>query len=402
MRGRVTELITSEQAVIAAVLLDARVLRTATSECIPADFEDQRLGRIFAGMASMFAASEPIDAITVSAHLAGWGVRGVESADLFTWTSQALPVSVAGYARAVRQEAVRRGLCEVAQRIIQDTASTEPGVAVANATERLSRLSRNASQADKLRLKTLGELLEAGDDDYDWTVPDLLERGDRLLLTGVEGGGKSTLVRQIAIMASAGLHPFTFFPQKPIKVLVVDAENTEKQWRRASRGIVGKAALRGSVNPAEAMHILCSPKIDLTKDIDLADVHSYIDEASPDVLFIGPLYRLVPRAINSDDDASPLLAALDTLRARGLSMVIEAHAGHATGAGGERDLRPRGSAALLGWPEFGLGLLPDKGARSSNEFKLIRWRGDRDQRKWPARIARGVSDWPWTPSLEMR
>ncbi|MBK0297059.1 hypothetical protein IAE22_34985, partial [Bacillus sp. S34] len=82
----------------------------------------------------------------------------------------------------------------------------------------------------------------------------------------------------------------------------------------------------------------------------------------PDVLFIGPLYRLIPRAINSDDDAAPLLAALDTLRDRGLAMVIEAHAGHAVGHGGERDLRPRGSAALLGWPEFGLGLRQDKKA----------------------------------------
>lgn len=394
--------ISNEQAVIAAVLLDQRVLRAATAECMPADFEDLRLGDIFRGMTAMYATGQPIDGITVSSHLAEWGIRGIDSADLFSWTSQALPVSVAGYARAVRQGAVRRGLREVASRIVQETATSDPGVVAANAAERLRKLSRETAQEERLRLKTLGEVLENGDDDYDWTVPDLLERGDRLLLTGVEGGGKSTLVRQIAIMASAGLHPFTFFPQKPVRVLVVDAENTEKQWRRASRRLVYNASLHGSQNPADVMHILCSPKIDLTKDVDLADVHSYIDEAKPDVLFIGPLYRLIPRAINSDDDASPLLAALDTLRARGTSMVIEAHAGHATGAGGERDLRPRGSAALLGWPEFGLGLLPDKGARSSNEFKLVRWRGDRDQRKWPSRIARGVSDWPWTPSMVER
>jgi hypothetical protein len=46
------------------------------------------------------------------------------------------------------------------------------------------------------------------DDEPDWLIPDLLERRDRLILTGEEGLGKSYLLRQIAIMAAAGLDPF--------------------------------------------------------------------------------------------------------------------------------------------------------------------------------------------------
>jgi hypothetical protein len=107
---------------------------------------------------------------------------------------------------------------------------------------------------------------------------------------------------------------------------------------------------------------------------------------------IGPLYKLIPRAINSDDDAAPMLTALGSLRARGLALVMEAHAGHATTAGGQRDLRPRGSSALMGWAESGLGIALDRD--ESNQARLVRWRGDRDQRDWPRDIVRG-GEWPW-------
>jgi hypothetical protein len=391
-------MITNEQATVAAILMDSRVLRFAVKEVVPQDFEDSGLGRIYAGMTAMAADKEPIDAITVGAQLAAWGVRGVAPADLWTWmTEVTVATNVSAYASKVRQGALRRGVSAIATRMVQ-TAEADPTVALARAVDDVRAL-REDHVVSGFQSSTLGEVLE-GTDDYDWVIEGLLERGDRLMLTGTEGGGKSTLVRQLAIMSAAGIHPMTFHQMKPARVLVVDAENSEKQWRRASKAMVGKAALWGSLNPAEVVQLACVPRIDLTKDADLSEVHRLIDEHQPDVLFIGPLYRLVPRAINDDDSATPLLAALDTLRQRGTALVIEAHAGVGSAQNrGERDLRPRGSAALMGWPEFGLGLRPDKGGRSSKDFELIRWRGDRDERAWPTRISRGISDWPWTPTV---
>lgn len=389
--------ITSEQAVIASVLLDSKVLRFAMAELVPDDFFDGRLGEIFSGMARMVGEQVPIDAITVGGRLKQWGVHGIDDADLFAWTSEVLSgANVRAYAKQVRDDAVRRAMHDAAQGLLQTATATDPGTVVANAIDRLRKLQQDTT-VTTLRPKLLREILAEQNDDYDWVIPDLLERGDRLLLTGVEGGGKSTLVRQMALLSAAGIHPTTFFPMEPVRVLVLDAENSEKQWRRAVRPLVQRAAERGRVSPADVVRLECMPRVDLTRDTDLGQVHRAVDEFQPDVLFIGPLYRLIPRAINSDDDAAPLLAALDTLRDRGLAMVIEAHAGHAVGHGGERDLRPRGSAALLGWPEFGLGLRQDKKANASNRFQLVRWRGDRDVRKWPTHIARGMGDWPWTP-----
>jgi hypothetical protein len=42
---------------------------------------------------------------------------------------------------------------------------------------------------------------------FDWIVPGLLAKGERMVLTAGEGLGKSTLLRQFAVCAAAGLHP---------------------------------------------------------------------------------------------------------------------------------------------------------------------------------------------------
>ena len=107
-------------------------------------------------------------------------------------------------------------------------------------------------------------------------------------------------------------------------------------------------------------------------------------------MVIGPLYRLVPTGINNDEEAAPLIAALDTLSDRGLALLMEAHA--PKGQNGERFLAPRGSAALMGWPEFGFGLAPQE----NGSVKVSRWRGDRDQnRDWPDTLWKH-GPYPWT------
>ena len=212
----------------------------------------------------------------------------------------------------------------------------------------------------------------------------------------------STLVRQMAILSAAGVNPFTFDSMEPTRVLVVDAENSEKQWRRATRELVGKASHELGANVAELIPLACVPRLDITKERDLSAIHDLIDRHQPAILFIGPLYKLVPRAIQSDDDAAPLIAALDQLRARNVALVMEAHAGHAQSAQGQRDLRPRGSSALLGWPEFGIGLRLDNAHpeyianRRYRKVDLTRWRGDRDERAWPESLYGGTY-WPWVP-----
>ncbi|MEV4735517.1 MULTISPECIES: AAA family ATPase [unclassified Microbacterium] len=384
-----------EQYVIGALMMRPAVLPDVVAECSPDDFADSRLGAILEGIVRLVAEHTPVDIVTVGDHLAAWDVRGIDFAHLSAWSSSVPTAANAGYyARMIHNAALTRGLRNLGGRIM-DSQSGDVVDEISRAIAELQAL-RERGSSRRSNLITLRELLSVPEqeDEPDWVVHGLLERRDRLMLTGSEGGGKSTLLRQIAVCSAAGLHPFEHHHTRPVRTLVVDAENSQRQWRRAVRYMAQKAHQYGMVDPQDMLQLECTPRMDLTRAETLGYVHRLIDEAKPELLLIGPLYRLTPRAIKDDDDAAPLLAALDSLRERGVAMLIEAHAGHSTSAGGERDLRPRGSSALLGWPEFGLGLRRHREGRG--RFQLVRWRGDRESREWPPQVSRGEHQiWPW-------
>lgn len=389
----------AERAVIGSALLDQRVIPFIEKELTGADFSVGQYEQIWDGLLRMRSAQQAIDVITVSGKLAEWNVRGVDPVDLHNIVSETPHAHSAGqYAANVRAESLRRKLRITGSDLLRraDALDVVPGETVAKAIEDLRQIQANNTR-ESLGAKPLQDVLN-GKDLYDWAIPNLLERKDRLILTGAEGAGKSTFVRQMAILSAAGIHPTTFDWIDPLKVLVIDAENSEQQWRRAARNLALKAKKYGQADPGQNVTLVCSPRLDITRDSHLGQVHKLIDEYDPAVVFIGPLYRLTPRAINSDDDAAPLLAALDTIRDRNIALVMEAHAGHAVGVGGERDLRPRGSAALMGWPEFGMGIKPSKVDKYT--FHVVRWRGDRDEREWPEVMKRG-GEWPWTVSVSV-
>ena len=323
---------------------------------------------------------------------------------------EAVPTAANGpyFAKKVRGLAVRRRLISAATSIAQSAhlmVDEDPAEAVAGLAQgAISELEavRDYESGDSLDTMTIHEFLAVEDADYDWIVPGLLERGDRLMLTGAEGLGKSTLLRQIAVMIAAGLHPFEHTPIEPKRVLIVDAENSDTQIRRKIGPLVTQARLQGNAIAEDKLWV--EPKIgamDLQQDKTVSWLLKRINLIKPDVLVIGPLYKLSPRALQTDDDTAPILSALDLIRDQGVCLLMEAHAGHALGAGGKRDYRPRGSASLMGWPEFGYGVRPaeiqaedDK----SRRVELVPWRGDRDERDWPEELDSG-GPWPWSIGL---
>ena len=132
-------------------------------------------------------------------------------------------------------------------------------------------------------------------------------------------------------------------------------------------------------------------RLHLTNDRDLSRIHQTIDAWQPDIVVVGPIYRMSPKALQTDDDAHPFLQALDTITERGCALIVEAHAGHASEVVGKqtsRSLRPRGSSALMGWPEFGLGLR----AHERGIADLEPWRGHREARAWPGRMKRAAGN----------
>jgi DnaB-like helicase N terminal domain/AAA domain len=396
--------IPAEQAILGSMMLSASAAATCSQALSAEDFYRPAHGVIFTHITGLLRDGGIPDAVTVKDSLQAAGdldrCRGaMYLADLIG----AVPAvaNAPHYARIVREKAVRRRLLMAGRRITQWADATgEDAHGLAERALREVEAVRDSGIGDGLTVQSITEFLAADDsDDYDWVIPGLLERADRLVITGAEGAGKSELFRMFAVLVAAGIHPFSFQPIPPMRVLLIDCENSDRHTRRKIRPLVTQARLQGhEVNEAN-LWIECRPAgIDLALDKDVSWLLRQVATVGPDITFLGPLYRLAPRALNDDSDAAPVIATLNMIRARGSAVVLEAHAGHSIGPGGRRDLRPRGSSAFLGWPEFGYGLRWSdmEGAKQQRLVDLVGWRGDRDERDWPEMLA-GGGVWPWRP-----
>lgn len=232
----------------------------------------------------------------------------------------------------------------------------------------------------------LDAFLREPEPDYEWVIPNVLERGDRVILTGAEGAGKSTLLRQIAVQAASGIHPFTLAPIDPVNVLLVDLENSRRQTKRQLRPL--RIAAGGDYPSAYLNIIVRGAGLNLTDPTDMVWLDERVRANDPDILIIGPIYKMHSGDPVEEAPARTVIAALDLLREHyGIAMLIEAHSPHANG-GGARPTRPYGASIWMRWPEFGLHI--------TETGQLKHWRGDRDERTWPASLQRG-GEWPWTP-----
>lgn len=378
----------AEQAVLSCCYQSRLALERAAAILTGADFANPDHGALWGVLRDLRAEGKPTDALAVQVALNG--NKRLTSVHLAIATNPAVPDSVEHHASVVHGFASRRKVVNAAIRMRQQAENPEsdPQLLVSEAVNTLTRI-RDLGAPD-ITTVTLGELMSKPDDPYDWVIPGLLERMDRLVITGEEGLGKSVFLRQLALMGAAGIHPFTKEPIPPIRAHIIDLENTERHVKRQLRGMWLQAKVQGH-DPSDRVAIDCRPGgIDIVRDRDLSWVNRCLDATQPDLLIIGPLYKMVPRALQTDDHAAPVIAAIDSLRARNLTIAMEAHAGHAEGKDG-RNMRPRGSAALMGFPEFGYGLRWNE----VGDVDMVAWRGDRDERNWPPRIKRG-GQWPWT------
>ena len=239
--------------------------------------------------------------------------------------------------------------------------------------------------------RTILEFLDEPEPEYDWAVPDLLEREDRVVLTGAEGGGKSTVLRQIGVQGASGVHPFTLEPVEPISVLLVDLENGKRHLRRELHKLWAKVS--HSLDP-ERFRVCPYPAgIDLGNPFWSDWLAERVVANGPDLLIIGPIYKMATGDSTTEEVARKITAPIDAIRTEHhCAVILEAHSPYSAN-GGRRPTRPFGSSVWSRWPEFGLHL--------SETGQLTHWRGERDEREWPSALKRG-GEWPWTVETNTR
>lgn len=237
----------------------------------------------------------------------------------------------------------------------------------------------------------------------EFVVPNVLAKGDRLLLTGLEGHGKSLWLRQFATQVAAGIHPFTHADMDPQKVLVIDAENHPDQTLDTWQQLVGLAARhnhpieRGMLTVLEAW----DDEVDLTSQEGQAWLLERIHAYHPALVAMGPLYNMSNRDLKDDETVRKIKSIIGQARSiSGSAFLLEHHAPHRGPMDKERSVRPYGSSTFLKFPEFGYGLKPleQEGAYAweRTRFPRIRTRQFPEAFRWGAP---NTDEWFWEPAV---
>lgn len=397
----------AEVSVLAACMQSAVACTIALETLEPAAFYEPRHGVIFNGIATMRAIGLPVDPITLGKHLADSGeITRIGGAAYLHEIIRLAPYAgnPSDYAEIIQDRSLRRSLIQLGTGLVEMGYGTQ--TATAELIERAVTLTRElrdqGAAAEELPTEDILDFVQH-QDTYDWLVPGLLERQDRLILTASEGGGKSVLLRQIAVTLAAGIHPFrTWEFIDPVRVLTLDCENGAPASRRKFRPLLDAAAHVEQPVRRGQFHIECRPSgLDLTRTQDRSWFMRRIEKIKPEVLIIGPIYRLHAGDPNSEELARKVSVVIDEARATAeCAVLMEAHAPHHNGFGQHRNLRPLGSSLWMRWPEFGFGLRPVEDEKSAENVegargrKVVPWRGMRDERDWPHFIKQGEK-WPW-------
>ena len=232
-----------------------------------------------------------------------------------------------------------------------------------------------------------------------FVIPHVLAAGDRWLLTGFEGHGKSTFCRQLAVQVAAGIHPWTGKDMEPQKVMVVDSENHPDQVLESWQDMIGRAARLG--RPVQRGMLILQEEwdneINLNESTGKRWLLERVNAHKPALVVIGPLYNLANKDLSEHAVVNEMKSAINEARGiSGSAFIMEHHAPHRGNGDKERAVRPYGSSTFLKWPDFGYGLKPEE---IEGYYELQKTRFPRVRSRhfpgWMRWGKPGTLEWPW-------
>jgi len=385
--------VNAENALLGAMLDLPDRIGDIAETVVAGDFYQPSASAAFAALVAQHRLGEPLDVVGLASTLKEAGLEP----DV-RWLQAVVSAGSAAYkrhARTVVAHRVRRQLLAAVGEVLQDAkdATVDPAQLLDRLQGRLAGIAMpDGTPPEDLHL--LDDFIDQPEHaSAPWVVPGLLRRGWRVVVVGGEGGGKSTLWRQFAVLAAQGLHPLGFAPIPAVRTLLVDLENPADAIAESCVPIRTQVSRRQTYHPGRAWLWHRPAGIDLRTRQGKSELAAVCAAVKPDLVSIGPLYKAYQRGKDSDEEAAAEVQhVLDDLRTRyGFALLLEHHAPQDTG--GYRNMRPYGSSLWLRWPEIGIAMQPD--AQQPGTMRLDRWRGDRMRSMWPEHIARdGV--WPWT------
>ena len=191
-----------------------------------------------------------------------------------------------------------------------------PGALRDGRRQRLLKLHHGAdsweSYQETVKCKSIGQTLSFNqlldfnsDADPNTVLGDRwLCRGHFGMIVGASGLGKSSLIMQASILWGLGREAFGVAPARPLKIVLVQAENDMGDLSEEVRGIVQRLGL--NEDEIKAVNRNCRFITDAVnvgqKFIDMAD--GVLDVYEPDLFIIDPLLHYIGRDVNSQQSVS--------------------------------------------------------------------------------------------------
>lgn len=388
----------AEQAVLAVLVLYPSRWDEVASAVTAADFAGGHHGLLFQAMDELIEADGRFD---VTSLASAPGVPEGLVHELITDTSPAVGLLGRHVARVARAAVARRLIHRLsdAQAALLDV-DTDPADVLADLVE-AAEAERFVGAMPPGYMPFADWALHGLQEPRPWVIPGVLRRASRLVLVAPEGIGKSTLGRQLAVCAAAGLHPFRLQAIEAQRVLVVDAEN-DPATAVSEDGTLDHASAHGVMATAtrqvpgwdqSRLAVWSRPEgIDLRTRRDAGWLEAVIADHRPDLVLAGPLYKMFRRARGEDDETlgGAIQRILDRVRVRhDVALWLEHHS--PKGQNGVRPLDPFGTSLWMRWPDIGVNLTPD----DDGALKVGRFRGDRYRvTGLPDQLQRGRV-WPW-------
>lgn len=400
----------AEEALLGAMLLSPGAVEVGLEACSAEDFYAPALRAVFLAIQEQDAKGAAIDPVTVPGDRKLLMKLAVET-----------PASANAphYARIIGEKAAARRALVFAEEIRV--------AALAEDDDALVALARRADEHLTPAVMGVEPALDAADfveverlvtgAERSWAIRDVLDRGEVVMLTGGEGTGKTTLMRQFAVQVACGIHPFQRTPEPVRTVLYVDLQDPPRhiahEFGKFFAG-AGRSYERGS---GQLVVKSRQQGLDLCRASDARWLDALVAHHQPSVVCLGPLYRAYrgnDQQTKSSEEAAEIVTDVlaRLIVRRDCALMLEGHTLH---DGEKVDYRPRGSRLWEGWPAFGFGLAPMKRPKKTDEvlgegktvtgaplvpkYRLASWRGPRDRdRPWPEHLlAKGFTagTWPW-------
>ena len=219
-----------------------------------------------------------------------------------------------------------------------------------------------------------------------------LTKGQVGAIIGQTGVGKSSFGMQIGVNMAIGQNTFGIAPTRPLKVVIIQGENTDRICARELQGVAanvpGVAGHEDEIKKNLAIYkVSC-----FSGNAFIRFLRCVIIEDAPDILILDPWFSFLGGAVNSQEVVSPWLRnGLQPLCDEFGTSVLIVH--HTTKPA--RDARSKLAYSGGDWAYFGAG-----SAEFANFCRVILTLREDGADLYELRAAKNQEHWPLTESDE--